>query len=129
MDNWVDAMIEREALPKAAREDTIAEFCAKWKISEATYYYQSSKTENQKKIVKKAVSIVKKSLPEVLEKLREKAEAGDTKAMEMFLNYVAELSKNLDIKSDGKSLVVNIDKDIAEKNYVINSHTKNSSKR
>ena len=120
MDNWVDAMIEREALPKAAREDTIAEFCAKWKISEATYYYQSSKTENQKKIVKKAVSIVKKSLPEVLEKLREKAEAGDTKAMEMFLNYVAELSKNLDIKSDGKSLVVNIDKDIAEKNNVKN---------
>ena len=38
----------------------------------------------------------------------------------MFLNYVAELSKNLDIKSDGKSLVVNIDKDIAEKNNVKN---------
>ena len=104
MENWVDAMINREAIPKAARQETVAEFCSKWKISESTYYYQSSDINNQKKIVKIAVSLVKKSLPEVLDKLREKAEAGDVKAMDMFLNYVAELSKNLDIKSDGKAL-------------------------
>jgi len=124
--NWIDAMIEREAIPKAARQGTVADFCSKWGISDATYYYQSSNTENQKKIVKMAVSLVKKSLPEVLEKLREKAESGDVKAMDMFLNYVAELSKNLDIKSDGKSIAINIDKDIAEKN-ALNAESENHS--
>ena len=105
MDNWVDAMIEREAIPKAARQETVAEFCAKWGISEATYYNHSSKDENQKKIVRLSLMLVKKALPEVLEKLREKAEDGDMKAVDMFLNYVAELSKNIDVKTGGDKIL------------------------
>jgi len=104
VNNWVDAMIERESIPKAARRETVAEFCSKWEISEATYYNHSSKEENQKKIVKLSLMLVKKSLPEVLEKLRDKAEEGDMKAVDMFLNYVAELSKNIDVKSGGEKL-------------------------
>lgn len=104
MVDWVEEMIIREATPKTQRRETVEEFCKLHGISEATYYNHSSKEENQKKVVKVAVTLVKKSLPEVLEKLREKAEGGDMKAVDMFLNYVAELSKNLDIKSDGKVL-------------------------
>lgn len=104
MVDWVEEMIIREATPKTQRTETVEEFCKLHGISEATYYNHSSKEENQKKVVKVAVTLVKKSLPEVLEKLREKAEGGDMKAVDMFLNYVAELSKNLDIKSDGKAL-------------------------
>lgn len=104
VENWIDAMIEREAIPLAARQETVAEFCAKWNIDESTYYRNSRKDENQKKSLKIALSLVKKKAPEILEKLAEKASAGDMKATDMFLNYVLELSKNLDLKSDGKAL-------------------------
>lgn len=102
--NWIDAMIQREAIPKVLREDTVEGFCKQWEVPESTYYYQATRKENQKEILKIALSLAKKGTPEVLEKLREKAESGDTKAIEMFLNYVLELSKNLDVKSDGKQL-------------------------
>ncbi len=102
--NWIDEMIEREAIPLAARQETVAEFCIKWGIDESTYYRNSRKDENQKQSLKIALSLVKKKAPEILEKLAEKASSGDMKATDMFLNYVLELSKNLDIKSDGKAL-------------------------
>lgn len=126
MTDWVEEMIIREATPKTQRKETVEEFCKLHGISEATYYNHSSKEENQKKVVKVAVTLVKKSLPEVLEKLREKAESGDMKAVDMFLNYVAELSKNLDLKSGGQSLVINVDKDIADKN-ALNAIAKDNS--
>ena len=103
-ENWLDAMIEREALPQAIREGTNADFCVKWGIDEATYYRNSRKEENQKKSLKIALSLVKKKAPEILEKLAEKASSGDMKATDMFLNYILELSKNLDLKSDGKEI-------------------------
>lgn len=118
--NWVDAMIEREAIPLAARQETVAEFCAKWNIDESTYYRNSRKDENQKKSLKIALSLVKKKAPEILEKLAEKASAGDMKATDMFLNYVLELSKNLDLKSDGKEI-----KGITAINYITPNGTDN----
>lgn len=102
--NWIDAMIEREATPKSARQDTVLEFCAKWGIAEATYYYQSSKTDNWKKVLEISLMSAKKEVPEVLKVLIEKAKAGDMKAIDMYLDYVLQLSKNLDIKTDGKEL-------------------------
>ena len=124
--NWIQAMIEREALPKATRQDTVADFCSKWGIDESTYYYQSRKTENQKKSLKIAISLVKRKAPEILEKLAEKAESGDMKATDMFLNYILELSKNLDLKSGRKSLVINLDKDIADKYATLSKSKENS---
>jgi len=102
--DWIQEMIIREATPKSLRGGSIAEFCVKYGIGESTYYYQSSKPENQKEILKTCLNSVKKSAPEVLEKLKEKAIAGNDKSIEMFLDYVLELSKNLDIKTDGDKL-------------------------
>ena len=48
--NWIDEMIEREALPKSVRKETVEDFCIRHKISDSTYYYQSSKTDNWKKV-------------------------------------------------------------------------------
>lgn len=102
--NWISEMIEREALPKAARQETVADFCVRHGISETTYYNHSSREENQKKSLKIALMSVKKRAPEILEKLGDKAESGDMKATDMYLNYILELSKNLDVKSDGKPI-------------------------
>jgi len=104
IDNWIDAMIEREALPKASRKETVEEFCHKWEVAESTYYYQSSKSENWKKILEISLNSAKKECPEILKVLGDKAKAGDMKAVDMYLNYIVQLAKNLDIKSDGKAL-------------------------
>ncbi len=109
--NWIDEMIQREAIPKAARQGTTGDFCKKWGITESTYYYQSSKEENQKKSLKIALMLAKKKAPEVLEKLADQAGLGKEKSIEMFLDYVLELSKNLDIKSGGEPLQIKIIRD------------------
>lgn len=96
--DWIEKMIEREATPKSLRTNTIEEFCKEYGVAISTYSWNAVKKENQKRILKVCLSLAKKGTPEVLEKLREKAEAGDMKAIDMFLNYVLELSKNLDIK-------------------------------
>lgn len=124
--NWIDEMIEREALPKASRQETVEDFCHRWKISESTYYYQSSKSDNWKKILEISLMSAKKEAPDVLKVLGEKAKKGDMKAIDLYLDYVIQLSKNLDLKSDGKALIVNIDKDIADKYDSISSTKDNS---
>lgn len=116
-------MIEREAIPKAARTGTVAEFCIKHDIDESTYYYQSRKDENQKKSLRIALALVKKRAPDILEKLAERAEAGDMKATDMFLNYVLELSKNLDLKTGGERF------DIFDYAKRINNRTDNSDQK
>jgi hypothetical protein len=103
-EKWIQEMIERESIPKAERKETVEAFCERNSISIGTYYYQALKEDNQREIIKNSVRLAKTALPEVLKKLEEKAKEGDMKAIEMFLNYVAELSKNLDIKSGGKPL-------------------------
>lgn len=103
-ENWIQEMIEREALPKATRTETVADFCVRHGIDESTYYYQSRKEEHQRKSLKIALMSVKKRAPEVLEKLAEKAEGGDMKATDMYLKYVLELADRLDLTSDGKPL-------------------------
>ena len=102
--NWIDAMVEREAMPKPLREGTIEEFAKEWGISDATYFYQKSKKENKKRIVNIWLSEAMDGGNKVLEKLREKAENGDNKSMELYLKFVLELAENLDIKSDGKEI-------------------------
>lgn len=100
--NWIQEMIEREALPKAARTEKVAEFCVRHGISETTYYNHSSREENQKQSLKIALMSVKKRAPEILEKLGDKAEEGDTRAIDMYLKYVLELVDKLDITSKGE---------------------------
>lgn len=110
--NWIDEMIEREALPKSVRKETVEDFCIRHKISDSTYYYQSSKTDNWKKVLEISLMSAKREVPEVLKVLTEKSKAGDMKAIDMYLNYVIKLAKNLDVKSDGKPLpILNLNQD------------------
>ena len=100
--SWVEEMIEREALPKTLRTETVEDFCARHGVSVSTYYYQSSKTENWKKVLEISLMSAKKEVPDVLKVLGEKAKSGDMKAIDLYLDYVVQLSKNIDVKSDGK---------------------------
>lgn len=105
---WIQEMINREAIPKQERTDTIEEFCKKYDISESTYDYQRRKKENKRKIVEIWLNEAANGGNEVLAKLKENALSGKEKSMEMYLKFVLELAENLDIKSDGKSIVVNV---------------------
>jgi len=120
--NWIDAMIEREALPKPLREGTIEEFAEEWNISSETYFYQRRKKENKKRIVQIWLNQAMDDGNEVLKKLAEKAKAGDNKSMELYIKFVLELAENLDIKSDGKAI-----QQLAGFDYVKANKTDNSS--
>lgn len=112
---WIDALCEREATPKAAREGTIESFCKEWGISPSTYNYQRLRKENKKRIVEIWLNEATNGGNEVLNKLKENALEGKEKSIEMYLKFVLELAENLDIKSDGKSFQVIFDS--AFKNY------------
>jgi hypothetical protein len=114
MTNWIEEMIEREAIPRNLRKETVEEFAIQYGIDPSTYYYHSRKKENQKKVLNIALSLAKKGIPDVLEKLRDKAESGDTKAMEMYLKYILEMRDKYDMTSDDKEL-----KAITGFNYII----------
>jgi hypothetical protein len=105
-ENWIDKMIEREATPKSMRTDTVDQFCAKYGISESTYYYQSNKTDNWKRVLEISLMSAKKEVPEVLKVLAEKARSGNMKAIDLYLDYVVQLSKNIDIKTGGEALPI-----------------------
>lgn len=101
--NWIDEMIERQATPEPLREGTTAEFCKKWGIPESNYYYHAAKPENEKKILNISLRLAKNYTPEVLKNLGERAK-GDNKAAELFLDYVLELRKKVDMTSGGKPI-------------------------
>ncbi len=104
MTNWIDEAIERESLPKPARQETVADFAKKWGIDESTYYWQMRKPENEKKVLELSLSQAKKGTSSVLEKLREKAESGNEKCIEMYLKFVLALKERSDVTSDDKQL-------------------------
>uniref|UniRef100_A0A6H1ZQ53 Uncharacterized protein n=1 Tax=viral metagenome TaxID=1070528 RepID=A0A6H1ZQ53_9ZZZZ len=94
--NWLDEMIERQALPEEVREGTTEDFCKKWSISESTYYYQASKEENQKKIVSLALRNAKKYAPDVLENLGVRAKNNKADA-ELYLKFILQLAEKTDL--------------------------------
>lgn len=123
---WIDEAIEREATPKTLRENTVDEFVAKHGVSRQTYYYQMSQEENKKRVLEISLNKAKDEAPEVLDVLVQKAKTGDNKAMEMYLDYILKLAKNLDIKSDGKPLI-QIAGEIAQKYELPSSNTSDHS--
>jgi alcohol dehydrogenase class IV len=100
---WIDEMIERQATPEPLREETTKEFCLKWNIPESNYYYHVAKKENQKKILELSLGLAKKYTADILENLGVRAKS-DNKAAELFMDYVLQLSKNVDIKTNGESI-------------------------
>lgn len=115
--DWLNEAIARQATPKHLREGTVEEFCAKYGITTQSFYYELSKDESKKKILELALNKAKESVPEVLEVLIERAKAGDMKAIDIYLDSVIQLAKNLDIKSDGKP-IIQLANEIAEKNGI-----------
>lgn len=103
--NWLDEMILRQALPEEIREETTAEFCKKWDVPESTYYYHASKPENHERIIKIALSNVKKHAPEVLENLGVRAKT-NSKDAEMYLKFILQLAERTDITSKGEKILV-----------------------
>ncbi|NCC70261.1 hypothetical protein EOM09_01630 [bacterium] len=114
--DWKNLALNREAIPKNLREETTKDFCIKFNVPESTYYEYVSKKESQAEIVKKSLNNVKKYIPEVLEKLGEKAILGDTKAIEMYLEYIVKLNKKLDITSENK--IIYLPSEILEENGI-----------
>lgn len=94
--NWIDEMVIREATPLNLRDGTVANFCKKYDIGDSTYYYQSSKPENQTKIINVALQNTKKHAPEVLENLGERAK-NNSKDAEMYLKFILQLAEKTDI--------------------------------
>lgn len=119
--NWIEEMIERESMPQAIRKETVEQFAKRNDISVATYYYQSYKKENQEKILETTLNTAKKEVPEVLQVLIDNAKKGKEKSIEMYLDYILKLAKNLDLKSDGKAI-----QPITGFNYVRPDNTDNS---
>ena len=124
--DWTTEAIEREAIPKPLRQDSVREFCKSFGINEKQYWYQMSKKENQEKTLQLSLNLAKRETPEVLVNLAERAKK-DNKAAELFLDYILELSKNLDIKTAGLPLI-QIAEEVAKKYALIAPITSNDSK-
>ncbi len=118
--DWLEEAIKLEATPKTLRQETIRDFCARFNIPESNYYYHINKKDNQAKVLELTLHEAKTHAPVVLKKLVEKAEEGDMKAMDLYLDMILQLSKNLDLKTAGKPIF--IPSEIAEK-YGIETNT------
>ena len=105
-------MIEREAIPKAARKETVAEFCAERGVAESTYNYNKNKKENKRRIVQIWLNEATDGGNEVLSKLKEKAISGDTKSIEMYLKFVLELAENIELSGNLNTGLTKEDKEL-----------------
>lgn len=106
-ETWIAKAIERESIPKPERKETVEEFAKKYGISSETYFYQMRKKENKARIVNIWLNQALDGGNEVLNKLKDNALEGKEKSIEMYLKFVLELAENLDVKSDGKALIIN----------------------
>lgn len=104
MTNWIEEAIELEATPPAAREISVTDFAIKHGIDRSLYYWHMRKPENEKKVLDLSLSQAKKGTSTVLDKLRQKAEEGDMKAIEMYLKFVLALKERKDVTTDDKPL-------------------------
>lgn len=100
MKTWVDEMIELEATPQRLREETVVDFCKRNAIQRGTYYYELSKKENKERVLEITLNKAKDECPNVLDTLIQKAKDGDVRAIDIYLDSVVKLAKNLDIKTN-----------------------------
>lgn len=92
--DWREEAVKRNSIPKALREPVSEqEFCKNLNLAPSTYYWFLSSKEAQEKILTLCLHNVKKRTPEVLEKLGEMAEAGDSASIQMFLKFILELAE------------------------------------
>lgn len=129
--DWVQRAIEYEATPKSLREPkTTQEFMKQLGVANSSYYDAISKTENQEKIIKLCFKQAKRRTPDILERLGEKAEGGDTSSIGQFMEYVLEVKKKLELSGDKDAPIsISISEAVALKNNLndITSEPKHSS--
>jgi len=94
--DWVEEAIEYEATPDRLREPKLQQdFIKNLGIPRSTYFYTLAKPENQKIILDICFRQAKRRTPNILDKMGQKAEEGNDKSQEMFMDYVLELKKKL----------------------------------
>ena len=126
--DWIEKMIERESTPKSLRTETQDEFCKRLGIPESTYKYNRGKKENKKRIAEIWLNEAFLEGNEVLAQLALKAKNGDMKAIELYIKFVLELAENLDVKSGGNTILIQVAREIANK-YDIARDSKTDSTR
>lgn len=97
MIDWLDEAIQRQALPKHLRQESVEEFCARNGTNIKAYYYQLSKEENKKKILEVVLNTAKDAAPEIMDVLVQKAKDGDIRSIEIYIDSILRLAKQLDI--------------------------------
>lgn len=117
--DWLDEAIKREATPKSLRTNTVEEFCKVYDLPVSTYYYHISKQENKKRVLEVTLNKAKDEAPEILEVLVDMAKKRDIRAIDIYMDSILQLAKNLDITSQGKS-IVQLSAEIIEKNSLPN---------
>lgn len=123
--NWLDELVERASLPQVARKESVEEWCKVRDITPQAYYYQLSKPEIQKQVLELSLNKAKNELPDILDSLIANAKKGKEKSVEMYLDYIIKLAKNLDIKSDGKP-IIQLTSEVAQRYAVTPSSEDNS---
>lgn len=103
--DWIEQMIELQATPSKLRGESVTDFCKRNKIKRGDYYYELSKEENKKRVLEIVLNKAKAECPDVLDTLVQKAKDGDMRAMDIYVDSILKLAKNLDIKTDGKPIV------------------------
>lgn len=124
MTDWLDDAIQLLATPDRLRTESVMDFCERNKVARSSFYYELSKEENKKRILEITLNKAKDEAPEVLDVLVQKAKEGDMRAMDIYIDSVLKLAKNLDLKSDGKPIF--IPSEIAFKNDINTSAGDNS---
>ena len=98
IEDWY-ALPEDERNPKTQKA-----LYESYQIPERTFYQHTASDEFNSSFIRKALKLAKKRLPKVTRKLADNAEEGKEKSIEMFMEYVGEISKKLDITTGGDKL-------------------------
>lgn len=127
--DWLEEAITLLATPTRLRTQSVAEFAKSHDVPLSTLYYHLSKEENKKRILELTLNKAKNHAPDVLDVLIREALKGDIRAIDIYLDSILKLAKNLDVKSDGKQIVF-MPAEIAAKNGVeLGSDTDTSSEQ
>lgn len=106
-----DLIADELSNPKSMRR-TNKEIQEYYGILERNFHYHTAKEEFMRKVIRNALIKGKRALPEILDVLQNLAKQGKEKSIEMYLEYVAELTKKMDLTTDGEKLTKFTDEQI-----------------
>jgi len=105
IDQLKDELVNWFVTPEELRTPkTQIEIYTALEIPERTFYGWTAHEDFATLIIKRSLNLAKKMMPQVVKKLAENATGGKEKSIEMFLEYVADLSKKIDHTSKGEKI-------------------------